>query len=224
MKAGSNRFVWNMRYSEAESFDGMILWWASLNGPLAMPGKYKVRLTVGKESQEAEFEVLKQPTSPTTPEGYKEQFDFLRAVQEKVSEAHLTIKEIRSIREQMNGYTKRIKENPEMKDLVDKAKEIDKKMTAVEEALYQTKNRSGQDPLNFPIRLTNKLAHLNALADGEFPPTQQMYTVKEELAKAIDEQLSLFQIIKAQELPLFNQMVKQKAIDAIILEDTEASN
>ncbi len=224
VKSGSNRFVWNMRYGEAESFEGMILWWASMNGPLAMPGKYKVRLTVGKESQEAEFEILKQPTSPTTLEGYKEQFDFLRSVQEKVSEAHLVIKEIRSIREQMNTYTKRIKDNPEMKDLVDKAKAIDKKMTEVEEALYQTKNRSGQDPLNFPIRLTNKLAHLNALADGEFPPTQQMYTVKEELAKSIDEQLNIFQTVKAQELPLFNQMVKQKALDAIILENTEAAN
>lgn len=223
LEAGSNRFVWNMRYSEAEEFDGMILWWASMNGPLAKPGKYKARLKQGDEMQEVEFEILKNPLSPTSLEGYQEQFDFLRGIQEKTSEAHIAIKEIRSIRAQMNNYIERVKDDESMKDLVDKAKAIDKKMTEVEQELYQTKNRSRQDPLNFPIRLTNKLAHLNSLADGEFPPTEQMYVVRDELTRAIDAQLEQFNEVKEKDLPTFNQIVKEKEIDAIVLEKKEKS-
>lgn len=224
IKKGGNLFVWNMRYPEAEKFDGMILWWSSLNGPQAMPGKYKVRLTVGKETQEAEFEILKDPRSPSTMEDYQKQFDFLMSIRSKVSEAHLAIKEIRDIRQQMKNYSDRVKDDDSMKDLINMAKEIDKKITAVEESLYQTKNRSGQDPLNFPIRLTNKLAHLNSLSAGEFPPTEQAYSVQKEMTDAINKELQTFQKIKAEDLPKFNQLVKSKSVDAIVLkkEDKES--
>ena len=44
-------------------------------------------------------------------------------------------------------------------------------MTAVEEALYQTKNRSLQDPLNFPMRLNDKLNAVAALGSlGDYRP------------------------------------------------------
>jgi len=218
LKEGGNNLRWDMRYPAAEKFEGMILWWASLNGPFAMPGKYKVRLTVGDESQEQEFEILKDPRSPSTTDDYKEQFSFLMDIRSKISEAHETINEIRSVRKQINTYTDRIKDDESMKDLKELADEINKKMTEVEEQLYQTKNRSRQDPLNFPIRLTNKLAHLNSLANGEYPPTSQMYQVKKEMTEAIDAELNKYSKVKSDMLPKFNQMVKQKAIDAIVLE------
>ncbi|MEL6721005.1 MAG: hypothetical protein AAFP82_20045, partial [Bacteroidota bacterium] len=77
---------------------------------------------------------------------------------------------------------------------------------------------SRQDPLNFPIRLTNKLAHLNSLANGEYPPTSQMYQVKDEMTKAIDAELNKYSKVKSDMLPKFNQLVKEKAIDAIVIE------
>ena len=44
IKPGSNRFVWNMRYPNAEGFDGMIMWSGSLLGPKAVPALIEARL------------------------------------------------------------------------------------------------------------------------------------------------------------------------------------
>jgi hypothetical protein len=93
-------------------------------------------------------------------------------------------------------------------------------MTEVEEALYQTRNKSRQDPLNFPIRLTNKLAHINALiGSGDFPPTDQDREVRDTLTQQIDQQLTRFYTLKKIEIPAFNEAVKAKAVNVIMLEE-----
>ncbi len=218
VKQGANMFVWNMFYPDAKGFEGIVLWAASLRGPRAVPGDYKVRLSVGDQSLEQPLRILKDPRSEATDADIKAQFDFITEVQGKVSEAHEAIVEIRDIRKQLNAYAERVKDNADMKDLAEKAKAIDKAMTAVEEALYQTKNRSGQDPLNFPIRLTNKLAGVAGLTSmGDYPPTAQAVAVKNELTPLIDAELARFREIKAKELPAFNQMVKEKGVDAVMV-------
>mgnify|MGYP006294944479 FL=1 len=97
-------------------------------------------------------------------------------------------------------------------------------MKAVEEALYQTQNRSRQDPLNYPIKLTNKLAGIGSLTGyGDFAPTEQARQVRAELTQAIDRQLRAFERIKAEELPEFNRRVREKAVDAIQLTSEDAT-
>ncbi|RMG81816.1 MAG: glycosyl hydrolase, partial [Bacteroidetes bacterium] len=219
IKEGGNRFVWNMRYPDAKDFKGMIMWAGSMAGPRAVPGKYLVRLTVGGEVQEQEFEILKDPRSTSTPADFEQQFAFLMEVRDKVSEAHEAIIEIRAIRDQIDQYTKRVEQTDANKPLFDKAKEIKEQITEVEEALYQTKNRSRQDPLNFPIRLTNKLAYLNSLVGrGDFPPTEQARAVKKELTEKIDAELDRFYKVKAEQVPAFNNLVRHFEIDAILLD------
>lgn len=213
-----NMYSWNMEYPGAEKFKGMILWAASLDGPTAVPGNYRVRLTVGEESQERAFEILPDPRSESTMTDLQAQFDFVMEISDKVSEAHQTIIDIREVRNQLDHYKKLWKGDEAMKPLIEKANAIDSAMTEVEKELYQTKNRSGQDPLNFPIQLTNKLAHVGALtARGQFAPTEQAIQVKEELTEKIDTQLDKFERIRETELPEFNRMVREKAVDAIQL-------
>ncbi|MEL7117847.1 MAG: glycosyl hydrolase [Bacteroidota bacterium] len=214
-----NMFSWNMRYPDAKRFDGMILWAGSMAGPAAVPGKYIAKLTVGEESMQQEFEILKDPRSETSMQGFQDQFDFLMDVNQKVTEAHQTIIDIRSVRNQLDHYMKNWKGKEEMSDLVKEAQRLKKEMSVIEKALYQTKNRSGQDPLNFPIKLTNKLAHLSGVAgSGNYPPTKQSMQVKEELTKLIDAELDKMQKIRDTDLPAFNKMVKEKAVDAIVLD------
>ncbi len=218
---GMNKFNWNMRYPDAERFDGMILWSASLNGPRALPGIYKVKLTVNEKSTETDFEILNDPRTTSTDADVKAQFDFLQEVIGKVSETHVAVRKIRTAREQINRAIEPIKDQKEtMKDILDKAKSIQDNMKKIEEALYQTKNRSGQDPLNFPIRLNNKLAHLNSLAGtGNSRPTDQMIAFKNEITAEIDGHLSALDKIFNEEIPAFNDLVKQKDIDAVVLKD-----
>lgn len=218
VKNNGNVFNWNMRYPNALDFDGMILWSGSLVGPMVPPGTYKVKLTVGGETQEQEFTILADPRSETTPAEYEAQFNFCKEVCDKVSEAHQAIIDIREIRKQMKAFTDRVADNPAFEELVAQAKQLDEDMTAIEEELYQTKNQSRQDPLNFPIKLTNKLAHLNALTTrGNFPPTKQAKEVQTEIEGKINEQLTQFNRIKEERLPKFNDMVKNMQVDVIQL-------
>lgn len=216
LKKGGNLFVWNMRYPNALRFDGMILWGASMAGPRAVPGHYKVKLTIGDKTQEQEFEILKDPRSDVPATDLQAQFSFVREVQQKVSEAHQAIIDIREVRKQLNAFNDKSKEDASLKELVEKAKAIDKAMTQVEEALYQTKNRSGQDPLNFPIKLTNKLGGVGSTSGfGDYAPTKQAYAVKEELTETIDAQLAIWQRIKKEDIPAFNTLVKDKGVDLV---------
>ncbi|GIV36809.1 MAG: hypothetical protein KatS3mg032_1188 [Cyclobacteriaceae bacterium] len=155
-KPGMNRFVWNMRYPDAERFDGLVLWAASLNGPRALPGTYKVRLTVNGKTMETEFEILKDPRSHRhrrRPEG-PVRLPAGSARQGKRNPSWPFAKSARPAT-RLTALIDPIKDRKDaMKDVLDKAKSHSGcHAQAIEETLYQTKNRSNQDPLNFPIRL-----------------------------------------------------------------------
>lgn len=224
-KEGMNRFVWNMRYRDAESFDGLIMWWASVTGPMAKPGSYKVKLTVDGQSMEAPFEILADPRATASQTDYNAQFDFLMKVRDKLSETHMAIKQIREVRGQINKATETMKGKEEYKAITDEAKRILKGMKTIEEALYQTKNRSGQDPLNFPVRLNNKLAHLSSqVGMGNNPPTTQVEEVRKEITSQIDKELKSLDKIMGQDIPALNQQIKDSGIDYISAKKAEAIN
>ena len=204
-KKGGNQYIWSMTYKGAERLKGMILWWASLSGPKAIPGTYKVTLNVNGEDMSQPFTILADPRAESTQADMETQFAFIKDVNKTMDSAHKSIKKIRNINKQLSAFQKQYKDNESVKDLVEKAKDLKKQFTKIEEALYQTKNRSGQDPLNFPIRLTNKLGHLNSLVSmGDFAPTEQDIAVKDELTAKINEQLSQFNALIADKINDFN--------------------
>jgi len=218
IKPGMNRFVWNMRYPDAEGFDGLILWAGGLTGPRALPGNYKAKLTVNGKSQETEFELLKDPRTSGSASDIQEQFNFLMAVRDKLTETHQAIKKIRTAREQINKVTEPMRGKADMKEVTDLAKSMLDEMKKIEEALYQTKNRSNQDPLNFPVRLNNKLAALTSEASAsDFRPNEQTKAVYKEITGQIDAQLSALNKIFNDQVPKFNDMVKAKQVNAIQL-------
>ncbi len=241
MKPGMNRQIWNMRYADAEGFDGLIMWGASLTGPKAIPGVYKARLTVsgpvnggpiqislshgGENSQvstnkETEFEILKDPRTSGTQADMKAQFDFSIAVRDKLTETNKAVKNIRTVREQINRVIDPMKDKAELKDVTEMGKAINEEMKKIEEALYQTKNKSNQDPLNYPIRLNNKLGALAGEVDGsDYKPTEQVKTVYKEITDKIDVQLNSLKQIMKDKLPKFNDLVKQKQVSAVVVDD-----
>ena len=107
-----------------------------------------------------------------------------------------------------------------MKDLVEKAKTLTTALSEIEKALYQTQNRSNQDPLNFPIKLTNKLGHLNSLVSmGDFPPTAQDIQVKDELSAQIRVQLEAFDKLLSDDIKNFNQVFNSTGLNYLFSED-----
>jgi hypothetical protein len=114
------------------------------------------------------------------------------------------VKKIRDVRRQLGEVKKRVGDN---KEITTAANDLDKKMTAVEEALYQTKNKSSQDPLNYPIRLNDKLAGVaDSASTGWHAPTAQQIAVRDELMAKIDAELQKLKAIWETDLPAFNKL------------------
>ncbi len=219
VKKGHNLMVWDLQGEGAERLDGMILWWASTEAPKAVPGNYNVVLQVGDQVMRRPFSILADPNSETDQMGMQRQFDFISSVNSTVDKAHKSIKKIRNINGQLKEFKSRYENTPSVAQLVEEANNLSKQLTEIEEALYQTKNRSGQDPLNFPIKLTNKLAHLNALVGmDDFPPTQQDIAVKNELSQAIEGELNKLNGLIDDEIKAFNVAFRNMSLDYLFVE------
>tara|TARA_R110000868_G_scaffold82956_7_gene234084 strand:- start:69541 stop:72678 length:3138 start_codon:yes stop_codon:yes gene_type:complete len=220
VKKGGNTHVWNTRGKGAEKLEGMILWWANLDGAKAVPGNYTVHLNVNGVNNSQEFVILPDPRAEASVDDMQKQFDFISDINKTVDKAHQSIKKIRNITTQLAAFTTQYKDNVDTATLVEKAKKMKEKFGEVEKALYQTQNKSGQDPLNFPIKLTNKLGHLNSLvAIDDFPPTEQDIEVKNELTEQINEQLSTFDALISKEIKDFNAEFNRLKLNYLFVEN-----
>ncbi len=217
-KKGYNQFSWDMRYPDARKFEGMILWAASLRGPVSLPGTYKVRLIVMEDSLESRFTIVKDPRSRTSGEELKAQFDFLQEVSGKISETHEAISNIRNVRSQLDHVKEKIGGSLEYQPIIDLADTLGQKLNRVEGVLYQTKNKSDQDPLNYPIRLNNKLAHLMWLSSiGDYQPTEQALDFNREVTGEIDRALRELDEILDKDVPAFNKAVLDAGIKPVMI-------
>jgi hypothetical protein len=162
--------------------------------------------------------LLANPNFTATQNDYQKQFDLLIDIRDKLTETHEAIIDIREAKEQISRSTAKI-DKKDNEEIITFSRELTNQMDKIENALYQTRNQSRQDPLNFPIKLNNKLAALGSeVASSDFRPTDQEYEVAEELTKLINIQLSKFKTIKEIEIPKLNEMIWKAKIPAIQLE------
>ena len=217
-EAGLNRFVWDLNYEGAREVPQAPLWGGSTQGPEALPGTYQVRLTVLGKSYTAPLRIAADPRIHVTQADLQNQFDLLIKIRDKVTETDDAINQIRDLREQVHTIDKRLKGDPRGKAVADSGKALDKKMTEVEEALIQTKAKSGQDVLNFPIRLNNQLVALGGVVkSATSAPTRQSLEVFDTLAKSVDEQLAKWKAIVTGDVKAYDDVVKQQEVPALIL-------
>jgi photosystem II stability/assembly factor-like uncharacterized protein len=217
-RAGLNRYAWDLRYEEATKVKKMILWSGGVQGPLVVPGRYEARLTVAGKTFTESFEVQPDPRLATTQADYEKQLDLLIRIRDKVSAAHDGILKLRAARDQIDAAVERAKTGGENKAVAEAAESLKKKLTAVEEALYQTKNRSEQDPLNYPIRLNDKLGYLaGVVASADAAPTDQSYAVWEDLSAKVDLELATLKEALSTDLDAFNTVVRDQNVPAVVL-------
>jgi photosystem II stability/assembly factor-like uncharacterized protein len=215
-KKGLNRFVWDLRYPAPTAVPGMIFWGGKPKGPRAVPANYLVRLAVDGDSKTAQFQVRADPRSSASQEALQAQFQFLTAAAATLDRTHRGILDIRRVRQQIDQLKERLAGVAGGDEVRTRAEALAKSLTEIEEALYQTRNQSPQDPLNFPIRLNNKLSAVAASVDGDLDrPTDQAEAVRRELTAAIDQQLEKLDRIWQTELPAFNELVRLKEVPAL---------
>jgi len=219
---GLHRFTWNLRAEGAESFPDMVLWNGGLRGPLVPPGAYRVELTVDGETATVQGLVLADPRSDSTTMDLVEQYRFAVSTGETLTRAHRAIRDLRDAREDLEGLKERLPESEAataLSERIDAALEV---MKTAEETLYQTKNRSRQDPLNYPIRLTDKLSGVRSGAlQGEFRPTDQMVAVAAELTSAIEAALADLEPVLGDELRAVDAEARALATPLLRLPDED---
>ena len=224
-KAGGNRFVWDMRYPGYKTFPGMVFYGSPNLGPKAVPGKYKVRLTVNGQSQEQEFEILKDPRINTTLPELQAQFDFLTKVRDKVSDANQGVADIRKIKDDLGSLKSKIGAEPQYNDLREAMKKFEDELNVHENNIHQTKNRSVQDPLNYGIKMNNRLAHLMVeQGGGDFAPTQQGEEVRQMLTKMVDDELGKLNATIDRNVERINTMAKEKGIELLSVKKAPVVN
>jgi hypothetical protein len=216
-KPGINRFVWDMRYEDAKKFPGIILWAASLRGPLVVPGTYTAELTVDGHSETQKFVVKKDPRTPTTEEDFNKQLELALQIRDRISAANQSVLDIQNARHQLDGYAK----SSDAK-ISTAAKAIVAKLDPIENAIYQTKLRANEDALNFPIKLNNKLASvLSTVTSTDIAPTSQSYEVFKELSAQLQVQLDHLKQVQSEDVAAFNKMVREQDIPAVQMKTAE---
>lgn len=212
---GSNRFRWNQRLAGWTDFEGRIFWAAGNQGPAVLPGRYQVRLTVDGESMTQDFEIKMNPRAIAdgiTMADLQERFDFSIQIRDRVTDANEAVLRIRSIKDQI-GDRLAENDNAELQSL---GGTVNERLGGVEGEIYQVQNQSNQDPLNFPIKLNNKIAALQNLVEGaETRPTDQSYEVYETLSTQLETELEQMQLVIQQDLARLNELLRELGLEPI---------
>ena len=213
VKSGGNRLIWDMRYPGFTSFEGMVLYSSPNVGPKAVPGNYKVKMYYNNEIIDKDFVIVKDPRVSNTLDDYTNQFDFLIDVRNEVSRANQAIIDIRKGRENLNFIKKQINDNDQLINLIN---EFDQKLTKVENNIHMTKNKSRQDPLNYGIRINNRLAFLMADSQrGDYPPTDQALEFFIEIKKELDSELINLNKILLEYTEIINRQIEENNINRL---------
>ncbi len=170
--AGFNHVTWDLRTKGIASFPGMILWGAGTNGPVVPPGRYTVRLTADGQTLTTPAFVARNPRlTDVSDADMRAQYAFSKKVRDKANEANESVIGIRRVKAQLADRYKK-SDDAALKTTGDTLKTH---VSAVEEDIYQVRNQSGQDPLNFPIKVNNRLANLMSMAErGDGAPINSM--------------------------------------------------
>ena len=218
-KKGMNRFVWNMRYPDAKKVPGAVMWGGTHIGPKAVPGEYQVRMTVNGKSQTQSFKILKDPRISTTQADFQAQFDLLMEIRDRTSEINQKVITIRSIKSQVKTLADLMEKSGfENENIVTVGKELSKKLSTIEEELIQVKSKSRQDPLNYPIKLDNKIAALvRVVSSVDAKPTAQSHQVLGDLVAQAESHYTQLDQVLNNDLLQFNEMVSKAEIPAVMI-------
>jgi photosystem II stability/assembly factor-like uncharacterized protein len=213
LAAGINTISWDLRYPNAIGFPGMILWGGGLTGPAAAPGTYRVKLTVDGATQTQPLLVKRNPLFQATDADLRAQFDLAIQIRDKVTEANQAVIDIRRMKADVADRLGKSSDAA----LRTRGDALTKALSAVEEEIYQVRNQSGQDPLNFPIKVNNRLASLltGVVNDGDGRPNANVYAIFTDLVAELRVQTTRLSRVLGAELAAFNAEARRAGVEPI---------
>lgn len=215
--AGLNRASWDLRLGRPNLLDDAVIW-GFTGGPLVAPGTYQVRLTVGDWSSTRPLELLPDPRLDLSDGDQSAQFELMLQIRKSLQDSHRAVERIRSVRTQLKNMAERGEEAGFGEDLPALADSAVARLTRIENDLVQTKNESGQDPLNYPPKLDNQLAYLYGyvgFSDG--PPTAGAVARYADLVAELDSYLGALEEVLAGPVADFNEALRTRGAPAVIV-------
>ena len=167
-KEGYNRFVWDFGTNGLPSIDKVFLF-GNLGGYTIAPGTYTLQLTLNDKVSKAEVNVLPNPHIEATAADYAEQQKLLTTINTTVKSIHDAVNNMRSAKQQIQHYEKLLKDNDKAETLLEEGKALQKRISAWEENLIQSKQKTFQDVINFNNKLSSQLLNLAGYIDVADP-------------------------------------------------------
>ena len=224
-EAGLNRFIWDLRYEGTSRVPDYYLWdyKDGSRGPLALPGNYRVRLTVDGKTQTAPFEVRLDPRVHVEPTDLEKQFSLLLQIRDELTRVYDSVNQIQDVRSQVERISKHLAENTATRPVFAAATGLDQKMLAVRDELAQFNIKSSEDSVSYPQRVDSKLAALAMMVgDGsDSAPTQAEYQVFEKLKGQADDSIARWTELEKTDLVALQKMMAGQNIQAIAIPASE---
>lgn len=217
-KQGLNRFTWDLAYEAPKKIPRSILSLSYTGGPRAVPGAHKIRLTVDDVVEERDFSVEKDPRyTDISIDDLREQHRLQVEVGRYLEESHSLIQTIRSIRSQVMDIAGRASKAGYSDEVKKLAEALKSKLGAVEDDLIQTRNESGQDAINYEVKLDNQLAYLYSFINSQDSrPAASAYERLEELKAQLLKARGAFNVLAEGEIPSFEMLLEKEGIPRII--------
>jgi hypothetical protein len=225
-EAGLNRFVWDLHYQNANRVPGYYLWEYNdgSKGPLALPGKYQVRLTAEGKSQTAPLELKLDPRVKISQGDLEKQFKLQMDVRDQLNRVYEAVNQIQDVREQVEGLKKRLGPGDSSKALLDAAGGLDAKLIAVRDPLINLKISANEDSLAYVPGLDTRLAFLSISVAGfsDAAPTESQYQIFDKLKKQTEEYLARWEQVRSTDIAAFQKLAADQGIHAIHVPDVKS--
>ena len=218
--AGLNRFVWDLRYDEAHHVPGYYLWeyGAGARGPVAAPGHYSVRLTVGDQSQTASFDLKLDSRVQVSQADLEQQLNLLLQTRDELSRVYDAVNQIQDVRSQLSGLKRRLPENASTKTIVTAADDLEKKLVAVREELINLTISANEDSLAYPPQLDAKLAYLAMDAGtADSAPTEAEQKEFEKLKRQSGELIGRWEDLQRRDLAAFQKLTVEGSLSTVVV-------
>ena len=215
---GMNRFAWDLRYDDPIQIPGAFYSGSGPKGPLALPGDYQVKLTVAGKSQTAPLHLAIDPRTKGAEDALQKQFELAVQVNDRNSQLHQAVNEIREVRAQIDSLHKRFGEEERLKNALGAADDLNRKMSDVEQQLIQVNMKGSEANLAFPNMLNERFDSFSHVIDaGDNAPTKSQLDVFQMLSGQLEEQLKKWGQIKSEDVPKVSGLIKQLDLPALVI-------
>src|SRR5438552_18264510 len=192
--------------------------------PLAPPGDYQVKLTVGSKSQTAPLHLAIDPRTKGQEAGLQKQLTLTMQVTDRISQLHQAVNEIRDLRSQIQNLHKRFGDDQRLKPALSAADDLEHKMSEVEQKLIQVNMKGSEGNLAFPDMLNERFdTFSHTIESGDTEPTQGQLKVFQILSDQLEEQLKKWAELKAEAVPKVSELIKQASLPALIISPPKKS-